>query len=203
LIDLKYGGGNIYLYLSNVYLSQGDTAKSMQTIQSGRKVYPDNLPLITQELQYYLESGKSEEALANFEIAIAKDPNNAALWYNRGYIYEKLGNIEKAAENYKKALELEPNNFDAAYNLGAIYYNKGVELNKEANALPMSETKKYDKAKAEADKYFLMAQPHMERALEITPNDPNTLSSLVKIYVIAGETEKYKAMKARLDATQN
>lgn len=202
LIDLNYGGGNIYLYLSNVYLLQGDTVKRIQTIQKGRQAYPDNLDLITQELQYYLESGKSQEALANFEIAIAKDPENAALWYNRGYIYDQSGDLEKAAADYKKAIELEPENFDAAYNLGAMYYNKGVELNEKANSYPINETKKYDKAKAEADEYFLKAKPHLEKALEITPDDPNTLSSLLKIYAIAGETEKYKEMKARLDATQ-
>lgn len=198
LIELGYGGGNIYIYLANTHQAMGDTARKIETIMAGRQAYPENLNLITQELQYYLESGKSEEALKNFEVAIAKDPNNAALWYNRGYIYDQMGEYDKAAHDYKKTLEIDSSNFDAAYNLGAMYYNRGVELNNQANSYDISETKKYEAAIKEAEKYFLLALPHLENALKINPEDQNTIVSLMKIYAINGNTEKYKEMKAKL-----
>ena len=198
LTQLGYGGGDLYIYLANAHLAQGDSLGRIQVIQQGRKAYPDNLNLLTQELQYYLESGKSEEALSNFELAIEKDPGNAALWYNRAYIYDQMGNFERAENDYKKTLEIDPNNFDAAYNLGAMYYNKGVELNNLANSYDIKEKKKYDAARDKADKFFLQSLPHLEKALEINPDDKNTIASLMKIYAISGKTEKYKEMKAKL-----
>lgn len=198
LTELGYGGGDLYIYLANAYQANGDTAQRIAIIQEGRAAYPDNLNLLTQELQYYLETGKSEEALKNFEVAIAKEPGNSALWYNRAFIYDQMGEYEKAAADYEKTLEIDPKNFDAAYNLGAMYYNQGVEWNNKANAFDISEKKKYDAARAEADKYFLLALPHLENALEINPEDKNTIASLLKIYAINGDTEKYKEMKAKL-----
>ena len=39
---------------------------------------------------------------------------------------------------------------------------------------------------------------NFRRILEINPEDKNTIASLLKIYAISGDTDKYKEMKAKL-----
>jgi len=198
LAEVGYGGADLYLYMASIYDMQGDTTKKIEAITEGRKAYPDNPSLITEELSYLISTGQTEKALENFGAAIKSDPENASLYYNRGIIYDELGNSEEAAKDYSKALELDPDFFDAAYNLGAMYYNKGAEWNNKASSFGLNETKKYNEATKKAGEFFVKAAPALEKAHEINPTDQATMASLVKIYAIQGEDEKYTAMKKKL-----
>lgn len=198
LAAVGYGGADLYLYMASIYDMQGDTTKKMEVIAKGREAYPKNAALITEELNYLIGTNQTEKALSNFDDAIAADPNNPSLYYNRAVIYDNIDSTEKAAADYSKALEVKPDFFDAAYNLGAMYYNLGAEWNNTAGSYDLNETTKYKKATAKADSYFVKAMPALEKAHEINPNDQATMASLVKIYAIQGEDDKYAKMKAKL-----
>jgi tetratricopeptide (TPR) repeat protein len=90
------------------------------------------------------------------------------------------GYIAAAEASYKKAVELDANNFDATYNLGALYFNKGVKMNEAANMI--DDTKKFEAAKAEADKVFDQSLPILEKAYSINPDDKGVLISLKQLY---------------------
>jgi Tfp pilus assembly protein PilF len=62
----------------------------------------------------------------------------------------------------------------------------------------MDQQSEYDAATKKANDYFAKAKPALEKAHEIDPSDKNTMASLVQVYAIMGETEKYKEMKAKL-----
>ena len=198
LASVGYGGADLYLYMASIYDMQGDTAKKVAVIEAGRKAYPKNSALITEELNYLIANGETEKALQNFADAIEADPDNASLFYNRGVIYDGLDSTEEAAADYSKAIEIDPEFFDAAYNLGAMYYNKGAEWNNTASSLPLSAKTKYKEAEAKAKSYFSKAAPALEKAHAINPEDKATMASLTKIYAIQGEDEKYTAMKKKL-----
>ncbi|MEQ8624665.1 MAG: tetratricopeptide repeat protein [Vicingaceae bacterium] len=198
LTRIKYGGPNIYFYIADIYAKREDTAKKIETIRKGLEVYPDNADLIREELSYLLITGQTDEALANFDKAIANDPQNPSLYYNRGLIYDELGDMENAAKDYNKALEVDSTFFDAAYNLGAMYFNKGAEYNNEATGYGLDEQAKYEAATKNANDMFAKALPALENAHKLDPSDQSTMSSLVQIYSILGEEEKYKAMKVKL-----
>tara|TARA_B110000046_G_scaffold57595_2_gene64395 strand:- start:68190 stop:69458 length:1269 start_codon:yes stop_codon:yes gene_type:complete len=198
LTQIKYGGPNVHLYIANIYADRKDTVKRVEAIQNGLKQYPDNPDLIREELNYLLLTGQTDAALANFDKAIANDPENPAMFYNRGLINDQIGNREVAAKDYNKALQFDPKFFDAAYNLGAMYYNIGVEWNNKASGYGLDETTKYEEASNKANEFFALAKPALEKAHEINSEDRNTIASLIKIYAIEQDDEKYLEMKKKL-----
>lgn len=198
LTQIKYGGPVVHLYIANIHEENGDTLKKLEAIRKGLEQYPDDPDLVREELNYLLQTGQTDAALANFDKAIANEPTNQSLYYNRGLINDQLGNQEVAAKDYQKALDLDPTFFDAAYNLGAMYYNVGVEWNNKASNYGLNETSKYKEATSKANDYFAKARPALEIAHKINPEDKNTMASLTKIYAIEGDDEKYGEMKAKL-----
>lgn len=199
LIDMNYNDSKIYVFLSNIYKAESDTAKALTVIQNGRQRFPNDNNLIIEELNFYLFSGKNKEAIEPLNLAISKDSKNANLFFARGSIYDKLGDTGKAKTDYSKAIELKPDYFDAYYNLGAMYFNQGAELANKANAIAPSKIKEYDAAKAKADTKFKEAQPFLEKAYELNSKDVSTLTSLKQLYARTGELKKAEEMKKALE----
>ncbi len=198
LTTVGYGGPELYLYMASIYDRKGDTTKKIEVIEKGRKAYPNDPNLITEELSYLISTGQTEKALNNFGAAIEADPSNPSLYYNRGIIYDELKETDKAAADYQKAMDVDPDFFDAAYNLGAMYYNIAVEWNNKASGYGLNETAKYKAANDKANEYFAKARPALEKAHELNPEDKPTIASLVKIYAMTGEDELYINMKKKL-----
>ena len=65
----------------------------------------------------YMDQGKYEDAIKNFELSVKESPGFATAINNLGYCYEKLGNNQKAIEYYKKTVTADPNNQNAKDNL--------------------------------------------------------------------------------------
>ncbi len=201
LTQLKYDGGGegpkIYSFLAQIYKEEGNQEKYIETIQRGRKAYPNDKALILEELDYYLQKGENRQALNNLNLAIEKDPQNHVLYFARGTIYDKQGDIAKAEKDYLKAIELKSDYFDAIYNLGALYYNNGVEYNNKANDLPPSQVKQAKELQDKANAEFKKALPFLEKANQLQPDDMTVVQSLQKIYALTGDREKYNALKAK------
>lgn len=196
-IDLGYEGGKMYVYLALLYEKMEQPEKYFETVQAGRQAYPGNADLIRMELNHYLQNEKFAEAENNLKLAIEKDPEDKALHFALGVVYDQLGKIEPAAEAYKKAIALDANYFDALYNLGALYFNRAVELNQEAN--DASDDKVYQEKRDAAADMFVQAEPFLERARAIEPNDQSTLASLRQLYAYTNQTEKYNEVKAIME----
>lgn len=216
LTKMKYQGDGdgprIYLALSQLIKEKGDKEKSLNVLKEGRKIYPDDRNLILEELNHYLAAGKLNEALDNLNLAVSKDPNNHTLHFALGTVYDNLANpdkdkkqpteaeykdyIAKSEQAYKKAIEIKPDYFDAIYNLGALYFNQGVKINDAAQTI--ADNAKYAAEIKKADEKFNLALPYLEKALEIQPNDKNTLLSLKQLYARTGQTDKYKQVNDKL-----
>ena len=199
LIEMDYDQPEMYRSLGNNYLLSGDTAKGLEVIEMGRARYPEYNGLVIDELNIYIAQNRLDVAIGKLEEAIKVDPENKTLYFALGAAADNIGEFEKASNAYKKAIEIDPEYFAANYNLGAMYYNKGVNIVQEANKLPISKTKEYEAAKTRFIAEFNKALPYLEKALEIEPNDRNTLISLKEVYVRLGDLEKSKEMKIRLD----
>ena len=200
LISWNYNEPKMYIFLSSIYKSEGDTANALATIQKGRKQFPSDNSLVIEELNIYLATGKDMEALEMLNVAIQSDPMNPNLQFAQGTVYDKLGRKTEAAESYKKAINLKPDYFEANYNLGAMYFNEAAEMANKANDI--KENNEYNKAKKQFDAKFKEAQPYLEKAHELNPKDTNTMISLKQLYARTGENEKYDQMKAKLDKQQ-
>ncbi len=199
-MDLGYMKGRMYVFVALLHEKMGNEEKYMEIVKAGRQAYPGDADLIRMELNSYLQSGKFQEAENNLKLAIESDPDDKSLHFALGVVYDNLGRMEEAAEAYKKAIEIDANYFDALYNLGALYFNSAVELNTEANE--SSDDKVYRKKREEAAELFIKAEPFLDRARAIDPNDRNTLASLRQLYAFTNQTEKYNAIKAEMEGNE-
>ena len=200
LIDNRYNDVKIYNLLAAIYRSEKNDSKAVEVIQKGRQAFPEDNNLLIEELNYFLASGKSAEAMASLDKAIQADPNNPSLFLAQGNLFDKAGQQEKAADAYKKAIAIKPDFFDAYYNLGAMYFNQGAELANKANDIPPKEIAKYDAAKKVFEAKFKEALPFLEKAWELSPKDNSTMVSLKQIYLRLGDTEKLNRVSKALEA---
>ena len=145
------------------------------------------------EINLYIELGRTSELITKLGEAIELDPNNSLLYFNRGTIYDQEGNLANAENDYLKAIEIDPSSFGSNYNLGALFFNKAVELNNSANST--SDNNKYKKLKKQANEFFNKALPYLESASSLNPKDKNTLLSLKQLYYMKGDYKKSDEMK--------
>jgi len=192
--------GARYLQLVRIQADKGDTVTSMKTLAEGREVFPADQKLLTEELNYYLQRGKSAEAEKLLILAIEKDPTNHLLHYAAGTIYEDLGNREKAIASYKKSIEIKPDFWEAYFNMGALYNNEAKLMQDAANS--EKDMKKYEAGNKLAEAEFGKALPNLEKALELAPKDSQDTDALLRtlkqIYSRMGMKEKYDEVNKRL-----
>jgi tetratricopeptide (TPR) repeat protein len=195
-IKYNYGGGDAVLLLDQVYGTMGDSAKKAQNLKTGFEKYPEDERLLTQLINYYLETNQNEQAKEYLNQAIESDQDNPTFYYARGVLFDQNEDYEKAISDYKKAIELDSNYFDALYNLGVIYFNQGIEQMSVANE--ETDHKKFQAEKAKADSLFKNALPYMEKARDLKPEEPSVLESLKGLYYRFGEDKKYEAINKKL-----
>ncbi|HIA35963.1 MAG TPA: tetratricopeptide repeat protein [Flavobacteriales bacterium] len=200
LIDMNYNDPNIYIYMSALQLEEKDTASALSTLGKGRDRFYDDKGLILQQVSLSIKAGKSDELLNKLNDDIGYDDGNSTLYFVRGILHEKKGNIEEALKDYKETIELNPAHFMAHYYLGAIYFNMGAEIMNKAKEIKNNDL--YTKEKTKAEEQFKLALPYFEIAHEIDAKDTDVLTRLARLYARTGNDEKYKEMKAKLDAMQ-
>jgi tetratricopeptide (TPR) repeat protein len=211
LVNMKYNNASVYTTLGEIYKMEGDSIKAFNTIKMGRERFPENYGLLIAETNWYLAKGEVDKANKLLQEAIDKDPKNPALHFAVGTTYDQLASdtatadelkvqfTTKAEKSYRDALAINPNYFDAYFNLGALFVNQAAAIMAEANQLPIEEAEKYDKLKAQADEYLKKAQPELEKALQVKPEDLNTLVSLKQIYSRTNQYEKLKEVNSRIE----
>lgn len=198
LITMNVQKPDVYASLSELYKNEGDTAMALQTVAKGREKFPDDFNLLIAETNIYLATNEKEKAMADLETALLMDATNPSIFFAVGTIYDQLGDVAKATSAYEEALKLKPDYFEANYNLGALYVNQAADILTKANDLPLDEVAKYDAEKAKADDMLKKSLPYLEKALELQPEDVNTLVSLKEIYTRLGETDKLKVVNEKL-----
>ncbi|PWE00062.1 tetratricopeptide repeat protein [Marinilabilia rubra] len=197
-INYDYGGGDAVLLLHQVYGTMGDSTKMAENLQTGFEKYPEDDRLLTQLINYYLETQQNEEAMSYLNQAVENDPSNPTYYYARGVLYDQSQKYDKAIEDYKKALEKDEAYFDALYNLGVIYYNKAIEQMNVAN--DETDHAKFKEEKTKADSLFKTSLPYMEKAHEVKPEERAVLESLKGLYYRFEMNDKYDEISAKLDS---
>jgi tetratricopeptide (TPR) repeat protein len=138
--------------------------------------------------QVLAKSGKTEEALAEFDRALALDPYNAQALYGRGLIYQGEKQHQQAIEDFTAANGLTPQQAEPLLGRATSYL--ALDKNKEAaadldeavqadpNSAPawaargLAYERLGDKAKAAAS---------YSRAIAIRPKDEASRSALARV----------------------
>lgn len=195
-IEIGYKAEQAYIRMERMYAAAGNDEKSIEILKEGRKAFPNNQTMVTDEVNVYLKQDKHAEAMEALRVAIKGEPDNASLHFAYGFVNDRMAAKEieanpdggeayeeflaEAEKSYAKSVELDGENFDAVYNLGALYFNQAVKMQEAANLI--DDMKKYEAAKAEADKVFDKSLPILEKAYEINPDDKGVLISLKQLY---------------------
>ncbi len=184
-----------------IYVAQGEDEKALGAMADARVENPDDLGLLLSEANVYLKMGNKDKFKALMEEATAKDPNNAELQYNLGVLAAEGGNNDAAKKYYLKAVEINPGYADAYNNLAVVILGGEAAIVEEMNSLGTSaaDNKRYDELKDERSKLYAEAIPYLEKSLELRTNNIDAARTLMNIYSAIGETEKFKAMRAKVE----
>jgi tetratricopeptide (TPR) repeat protein len=205
-----YEKPEIYRYIASLQRKGDDLSGAINSVQLGRRRFPDNKDLILDEMSYLLAADRSEDAEASVALAIQTDPNNAVLYSVQGSLFDKKAGLatdakdeagmnqwyDKAEAAYKTSIEKDPKYFDAYFNIGVLYNNRAAYEYEKCNAIK-SDTE-YSKCKTKADEIFLKAVPYFEQAHELDAQDRQTMQQLMKLYAKTNDQSKFASMKAKL-----
>ncbi len=204
---------NIYIMAADIYREKKETDKYLAVLQTGKKKYPNSKSIANEELNYYITSGNTSEAVSKLESAVAADPNKAELHFNLGVLYSGLSEketdakkgaelFEKSAASYKKAIELDGKNADYIYNFGVLEYNKAKKMTDVMNK--ENDNAKYDVMKKERDVVINRSLPLLEKALSVIETAgisdankgtySNVLEGLTQAYTVLNMNDKAGAM---------
>ncbi len=201
--DSKYS--EIVKNIALIHVSNGDDEKAVEAMQEARVQNPDDLGLLLSEANVQLKMGNRDRFKELMEEATEKDPDNAELQYNLGVISAEGGDNEAAKRHYERAIELDPSYTLAYNNMAVLLLSSEKEIVEEMNSLGTSaaDNKRYDELKEERTKIYESAIPYLETTLKLKPKDIQAATTLMNIYSAIGQTDKFKAMKAKVEQMQS
>jgi tetratricopeptide (TPR) repeat protein len=189
-----YNGGSSYSQIISAYQQKGDTLTSVNKMKEAFTKYPDDQSILVQLINYYITTGKPEDAIGYLDKAIEKEKENASFYLAKGVALDKLGRQDDAITEYKLAIKVKPEYADAYYNIGVIYFNRGVKQFDVANAVPTNDQARFEVERKKSDEQFLLAIPFLEKAVEFNPNDSYIKDQLKNLYYRLKMMDKYEKL---------
>lgn len=149
----------------------------------------------------YLQQGKFEIALSEFNESAQIDPSYAPAYNGLGLVYAALGEDAKADANYKKSIELQPKNSESHNNYGSFLcsrkrYDESIPHFLEAVKNPLYGTPYLAYANAgicSARKNDIRnAEVYLNKALQIEPLTHSAATQLADIQFKRGDASTAK-----------
>ena len=200
--------GSIYANLAELNLAAKDTLAAKKFLEDGFSKYPENVQVMTSLINLYISTKEDPKKLIDLlDLAKKQMPDNPSLYYVEGDIWSKLKNYDNAVAAYAKCAEVAPKYEMGYYGEGVMWYNRALEIQEEANALPYSEYKKYDALQEELSATLKKCLKPFETAFSVSENDTVKQSAadyLKRIYFIfRNEAPENKANYEKYEAYLN
>ena len=195
--ELEYLGITPYYQMYEAYLAKGDTVSAEATLMKLPTLFPDDPTVTLQLIDLYIKSGKNDLAQKYITDAKRNDPSNSILYFASGIIYLNEEKFDEAIVELQKSIDIDPDMFDAQYGIGAAYINKAASMYRDAETI--MDVNLYNTAIDSANEVYTNALPYMEKALQLSPDDPYTMQNLKELYYRLRMTEKYDAINAKLE----
>lgn len=191
-IDAGYSDeeGRIYYYLFHCFYGQREEnpdmlIKGKDALLAGIAKYPKNDLILQGLMQLYTSEknvGDPADLVSLIDNAIADDPTNIDLWFGRGRIFYALKNFDESIASFQKVTEIKPDYFEGQFYLGLFYIFKGDDANQKFNdMMSTTSTAEFDEALKAVNAIYMEAIAPLEKALELKPNDPDTVENLKKL----------------------
>ncbi|MGA1869788.1 MAG: tetratricopeptide repeat protein [bacterium] len=144
----------------------------------------------------YMQGGKLEEALTEYEMVASKDQNFMDIHNHMGALYERMDQDEKALKEYNMAVSLNPSFAEAYNNRGALY----MKLNNSAKARDdflqaISLHNSFPEAfnnmglSYEKEGSYAKAVNFFQQSLHYRPDYPDASNNLGCVYIKMGDYE--------------
>ncbi len=124
--------------------------------------------LVRIEVDLLSAAGQPEDAMVLISQALSVAPEDINLLYTRAMLAERLGDLNKLEQDLRTVIRLRPDHAEA---LNALGYTLADRTDRWAEALPL-----------------------IERALELTPENPAVIDSLGWIYFRMGNIERARPL---------
>ncbi len=170
------------------------------------------LYLATAYAQQYIPGGDSPEnlktgqqAIDAFENVLTMDPKNTTALASIGQIYYNMKDFEKAKDFQRKRIDIEPNNPEPYYWIGVIDWAQSFQADgKVRKDLNLMMPDKKGNLPALPEKYRAQLEEQnaklveeginvLNKALELKPNDFNSMAYLNLLYRQKADIEKSNA----------
>lgn len=194
-IEKGYSKKQVFDYAINHAAQLRDNEKVYQLAEQAYKLHGSENPLYLQlMINGRIEHEQYDEARQMLDDAIAANPDDAQLYYVKGILEESQKNNEEAYKMYEIAIEKNPELAQAQYALGRSICTKAYKINDEAVNKPNAE---YQKIREEqVNPLFRKAAEHLERALEIDPDNSHDVRVYLKnIYYNLGDDANLKRIE--------
>ena len=201
----KSATSEIMKNIALIYINNGENEKAVTAMKDARAANPDDLNLLLSEANVHFKMGNTERFKELMEEATTKDPQNPELQFNLGVISYESGDKVAAKKYYNKAIELDAKYVNAQINMAALILEEEQSIVDEMNNLGSSaaDDRKYDELKIKRQEVYKSAIPFLVSALDTQPNNVDAAKTLMNIYSAIGETDNYKAIKAKVEAIES
>ncbi|MBC7660390.1 MAG: tetratricopeptide repeat protein [Chitinophagaceae bacterium] len=156
-----------YSLASNLLSNTNRNDEAIALVNKGLVTDPGNVELLFLKAVFLEKAKKLEDSIATLQEVIKRDPKHAAALNYLGYMYaERNIHLDDAEKLIKRALDEKPENGFYLDSLGWVYYQQ----------------KRYSESVAA-----------LEKALQLSNNDPTISEHLGDAYVKVGDAQKAQA----------
>ena len=177
----------VYINLAGLHKQSGNVDKAKEVVAAGIAMYPDDVNLVLEDVQFYLDAEDHEAAVGKLANAISLDPENAKLHYALGQTHYMLGNLDDAEASFATSVEKDDTDYKAHYMIGVVWTTRGNAITEEMNNVPPDDDATYDRLEGERNELYKKAMPYFDKALEMEPDDKDVQKAIAQISGIIGE----------------
>ncbi len=187
--------GQLYYYLAESYIKEGNTDKAITVLEDGFNKYPADETIMGTLINAYMAAKKDPSQIVTLvQKAQELSPKNTTLYMVESSIYAEMGDNAKAYVVLEKIMnDIDPNFFSAYYNYAIMKILEAQEIRKQADALDLNDVKGYEAKMDEIVAIQTDAIEKLEKAHEIDKANKDVIDVLKQLYFPRREDEGSKA----------
>ena len=210
---IKYGnvgkesnseGWRALMFMAEVYgKEQVDSVKWLETIKEGAQRFPDQDFFVGNIMDYYLQKGMVDDALAMIDQLLASN-EKPYFWYVKGVLQYEKKDYDAAIVALDKVIAMNQGDTpetslvaEAYAKKGDIYFFPAQKIVEENSTLNIDDPK-YNANEAKIKEAYELAKPFYEKAKELEPDNKTIWGQmLLRIYWTLNKAE-YEALEKEM-----